>query len=122
TDRALLTTGRILDRPALFEPVRKNLETMIYFLHPSGEVVTDISRRQDRFQPATLRPYCLAYRFLARHDSNGRFATVAADIENMYLHQLSGEFIYFLEIAELRQGLPPREPLPTNYEKFFPAS
>jgi len=122
TDRALLTTGRMLDRPALFEPVRKNLEAMIYFLHPEGEVATDISRRQDRFQPATLRPYYLAYRFLARHDDNGRFATVANDIESIYLHQLGGEFIYFLEITELRQGLPPREPLPTNYEKFFPVS
>ncbi|HMD83609.1 MAG TPA: hypothetical protein VKO18_02780 [Terriglobia bacterium] len=122
TDRALLTTGRMLDRPALFEPVRKNLETMIYFLHPNGEAATDISRRQDRFQPATLRSYYLAYRFLARHDGNGRFATVAGDIESIYLHQLSGELIYFMEITELRHGLPPREPLPANYEKFFPAS
>jgi hypothetical protein len=122
TDRALLTTGRMLDRPALFEPVRKNLEAMIYFLHPEGEVATDISRRQDRFQPATLRSYYLPYHFLARHDGNGRFATVADDIERMYFHQLGGEFIYFLEIAELRQVLPPREHLPTNYEKFFPVS
>jgi hypothetical protein len=122
TDRALLTAGRMLDRPSLFEPVRKNLETMIYFLHPKGEVATDISRRQDRFQPATLRPYYLAYRFLARRDGNGRFAAVTNDIEGMYIHQLGGELIYFLEIAELRQGLPPRAPLPVNYEKFFPAA
>lgn len=122
TDRALLTAGRMLDRPVLFEPVRKNLETMIYFLHPNGEVATDISRRQDRFQPATLRPYYHAYRFLARHDRNGRFATVADDIERKHLPELGGELIYFLEIAELRRDLPPREALPTNYDKFFPSS
>jgi len=122
TDRALLTAGRMLGRPALFEPVRKNLETMIYFLHPGGEVATDISRRQDSFQPATLRPYYLPYRFLAGHDRNRRFATVARDLERRYLPQLSSELIYFLEIAELRQGLPAGEPLPTDYEKFFPSS
>jgi len=122
TDRALLTAGRMLDRPALFEPVRKNLETMIYFLHPNGEVATDISRRQDSFQAATLRPYYLAYRFLAQHDGNGRFATVAEDIEHRYLPQLGGDLIYFQEFIELRQVLPAREALPTDYQRVLPAS
>jgi hypothetical protein len=122
SDRALLTAGRLLDRPVLFDPVRKNLETMVYFLHPNGEVDTDISRRQDHFQPATLRPYYHAYRFLARFDRNGRFATVANDIERNHLDQLGGELLYFLEIPELRQDLPPREALPSDYEKFFPLS
>ena len=122
TDRALLTAGRMLDRPVLFDPVRKNLETMIYFLHPNGEVATDISRRQDRFQPATLRPYYYAYRYLARHDRNGRFASVASDLERNHLEQLGGELIYFLEIPEFRQELPPREVLPTDYEKYFQLS
>ncbi len=122
TDRALLTAGRMLDRAVLFDPVRKNLGAMVYFLHPNGEVATDISRRQDRFQPATLRPYYHAYRFLARHDRNGRFAAVADDLERNHLAQLGGELIYFMEIPELRQDLPPREPLPTDYEKHFSLS
>ena len=122
TDRALLTAGRLLSRPALLEPVRKNLETTIYFLHPNGEVATDISRRQDRFHSATLRPYYVPYRFLARHDQNGRFASVVDDIERKHLPELGGELIYFLEIPELQQDLPPRQALPTDYEKFFPAS
>ncbi|MGD0696330.1 MAG: hypothetical protein ABSB82_16025 [Terriglobia bacterium] len=122
TDRALLTAGRLLDRPALFEPVRKNLETMIYFLHSNDEVATDISRRQDRFHPATLRPYYQAYRFLALHDQNGLFATVTRDIERKHLPELGGELIYFLESPELRQDLPRGEMLPDNYDKFFPSS
>jgi hypothetical protein len=122
TDRALLTAGRLLDRAVLFDPVRQNLETMVYFLHPNGEVATDISRRQDRFQLATSRPYYHAYRYMARHDRNGRFAAVANDIEHDHLAQLGGELIYFLEISELRQILPPREALPTDYEKYFPLS
>ena len=122
TDRALLTAGRLLDRARLFEPVRKNLEAMIYFLHPNGEVATDISSRQDRFQSATLRPYYHAYRYMARYDRNGRFATVANDLERDHLAQLGGELIYFLEIPELRQDLPPLKALPTDYEKYYPLS
>jgi len=122
TGRALLTAGRLLDRPNLFDPVRKNLETMIYFLHANGEVATDISRRQDRFQPATLRPYYHAYRYMAGHDRNGRFAAVANDLEREHLAQLGGELASFLEIPDLRQDLPPHEALPTDYEKHFPLS
>ena len=122
TDRALLTAGRLLDRPNLFDPVRRNLETMIYFLHPNGEVATDISRRQDRFQSATLRPYYHAYRYMACHDRNGRFAAVANELERKHLEQLGGELLSFLEIAELRQDLPPRVALPTDYEKHFTIS
>jgi hypothetical protein len=120
SDRALLTAGRLLDRPVLFEPVRKNLEAMIYFLHADGEVATDISRRQDRFQPATLRPYYHAYRYMARHDRNGRFATVVNNLERDHLAQLGGELLYFLEIPELRQQLPAREELPADYDRYFP--
>jgi hypothetical protein len=47
----------MLDGPVLFEPVRKNLEAMVYLLQPNGELATDISLRQDRFQPAKMSPY-----------------------------------------------------------------
>jgi len=122
SDRALLTAGRLLDRPALFEPVRRNLEAMIYFLHPNGEVATDISRRQDRFQPATLRPYYLVYRYMANRDRSGRFATVVTNLGRDHLAQLGGELLYFLEIPELRQELPPCEELPVDYDRYFPLS
>jgi len=120
SDRALLTAGRLLDRAALFDPVRRNLEAMLYFLHPDGEVATDISRRQDRFQPATLRPYYLGYRFLALRDRNGSFAAVARGLERGHLEQLGGELINFLEMPELRQELPPGEALPSDYDKYSP--
>lgn len=122
TGNALLTAGRILGRPALFEPVRKNLEAMLFFLHPNGEVATDISRRQDRFQRATTRPYYRACRFLSRHDSNGRFATLADTIEKEHSGRLGDELIYLLETPELRRDSTPRAPLPVDYEKFFPLS
>jgi hypothetical protein len=76
----------MLGRPALYEPVRKNLDAMLYFLYANREVATGISRRQDRFQRATLSPYYVPYRFLARRDQNRRFAAGAAT----FPHSLKG--------------------------------
>ena len=122
SDEALMTLGRMLNRPELFEPVRKNLETMLFFLHPNDEIATDISHRQDRFQPVSILRYYLCYRFMAYHDRNGRFASVANYIERNHLAIMGGYLMDFMEIPELRHELPPREPIPTDYEKYYPLS
>jgi hypothetical protein len=122
SDHAFILLGRMLNRPELFNPVRKNLETMLYFLHPNDEIVTDISHRQDRFQPISILRYYDSYRFMASHDRNGRFASVANYIERKHLPLMGGYAINFMEIPELRQELPPREPIPNDYEKYYPHS
>jgi hypothetical protein len=35
---------------------------------------------------------------------------------------MGGQLLYFMDIPELRQQLPPREPIPTDYEKYYPHS
>jgi hypothetical protein len=122
SDQAFITMARMLNRPQLFEPPRKNLETLLYFLHPNDEIATDISHRQDRFQPISIWRYYHSYRFMAQHDRNGRFASVANYIERNHLPKLGGYLIDFMETPELRRELPPREPLPTDYEKYYPHS
>ncbi len=117
TDGALFNAARMLDRPALLEPVRRNLEAMLYLARPGGEVVTDISRRQDRFQRATLRNYWRVYRWLAKHDGNGRFAATADVIERLHAPEMAGEMIYLLEMPELRQDDTPRAAPPDNYDR-----
>lgn len=118
-NRALLTVARLLDRPQLREPVRRNLEMTLYYVHPDGEVVTEASRRQDRYQRGSMGRYYYSYRTLALLERNGRFAAMARQIERTALPQLTGELAAFLEEPELQRELPPDEPLPTDYVKTF---
>jgi hypothetical protein len=122
SDQAFITMGRMLNRPKLFDLPRKNLATLLYFLHPNDEIATDISHRQDRFQPISILRYYRCYRFMAYHDRDGRFASVANYIERNHLPIMGGYLIDFMENPELRQELPPRQPIPTDYEKDYPHS
>ncbi len=122
SDQAFILMAWLLDRPALFDSPRKNLETLLYFLHPNDEIATDISRRQDRFTALSVFHYYRCYRFMAWRDQNGRFASVADYIERNHLPEMGHYVIDFMEILELRNPLPPREPVPTDYAKHYDLS
>ena len=120
-NRALITVARQLNRPALLEPVRRNLEMTLYYVHPDGEVVTEASRRQDRYQRGSMARYYYSYRTLALHDGNGRFAAMCRQIERTARGQI-GELAAFLTEPALLGALPADAPLPTDYAKHFPYS
>ncbi len=122
SDTAFILLARMLNRPELFDLPRKNMETLLYFLHPNDEIATDISHRQDRFQSVSVLRYYRDYRFMAWHDQNGRFASVANYIERNHLPDMGGNVIDFMEIPELRNALPAREPIPADYDKYYPHS
>ncbi|MBL9188224.1 MAG: hypothetical protein JNK23_12135 [Opitutaceae bacterium] len=117
-DRALITVARLLNRPELYEPVRKNLEMTLYYVQPDGEVVTEASRRQDRDQRGTMHRYYYSYRTLALRDGNGRFAAMCRQIEAETKGRV-GELATFLLEPEFGRALPPSAPLPTDYAKVF---
>lgn len=117
-DRALIHVARLLNRPALLEPVRRNLEMTLYYVHPDGEVVTEASRRQDRNTRGSMARYYYAYRALALHDGNGRFGAMTRQIETTARAQI-GELAAFLTEPELLHALPADAPLPTDYAKHF---
>lgn len=117
-NRALITVARVLQKPELLEPVRRNLEMTLYYVHPDGEVVTEASRRQDRYQRGSMARYYYGYRWLALRDGNGRFAAMARQIERSARRQI-GELAAFLTEPELQRSLPPDAPLPTDYAKVF---
>lgn len=118
-DHALLTVARLLDRPALLDAVRRNLEMTMYYVHPDGEVVTEASKRQDKYQRGSMATYYLSYRALALRDGNGRFAAMARQIERNGKGQFTSMLPMLLEEPALQRPLPPSQPLPTDYTKVF---
>jgi hypothetical protein len=118
-DRALITVARLLKRPELFEPVRRNLEMTLYYVHPDGEVVTEASRRQDKYQRGSMAPYYYSYRSLALRDGNGRFAAMCRQIERSLAPKPPGNLAVYLTEPDFARPLPPDAPLPTDYAKVF---
>jgi len=113
-DRAFTVLAAKLKRPELLDPVRRNLRAMMYLLHPDGEVVTEVSRRQDQFVRGTMAGYWFPVQYLAVHDGDGQFAALARGLtDNMRLSAL-------LEYPELLRALPPAAALPSDYEKVMP--
>lgn len=125
TDNAFMTMARLLDRPALLDPVRKNLEMNLFYLHPDGEMETLASRRQDQSMTLTVSNYYLQYRYLAIRDGNPSFAAVVRLIENMpgvgYVEG-GNPVIYFLEEPLLKRNLPAGGAIPSDYARLFSAS
>jgi hypothetical protein len=118
---ALITMARLLNRPQLLEPVRRNLAMNIFYMHPSGEVETVGSRRQDELLQEWISNYYLQYRYMAIHDQNRQFAAVTRFIEQIGLDhaEVKIPLIEFLEEPVYRQSLPEAEPIPSDYARVF---
>lgn len=124
-NRAFLTLGRLLDRTALYEPVRKSLAMTWYYMEPDGELVTVDSRRQDQFMSRSIVVQYLHYRYLAIHDNNREFAAITRLMEQFEGFQeevLDQALYWFLENPVLQKALPSGELPPDDFEKFFTTS
>jgi hypothetical protein len=122
---ALITISRFLNKPALLEPVRKNLDMYYYYMELNGDLASNDSRRQDQYKARRSNLFYLQYRYMAIRDNSKRFAAVAQMIENCIGFDediLSTSLFYFLENEALQKPLPVPEPLPDSYEKLFTTS
>jgi hypothetical protein len=122
TDRCLITMARLLNRPELYEPVRRNLDMTLYYIHPDGEIVTDASRRQDQYQRGSMAPYYYPYRFMALLDQNSLYAAMTRLIEKTAKDKLADELIFMQEDPSLKAGLLQDRPLPDSFVRIFPYS
>lgn len=118
-NRCLITTARLTDKPELFEPVRKNLVMTLFYIHPNGEIATESSGRQDRYQQGTMENYLYAYLYMGILDGNGRFAAATGEIIGNDPAKLLFWLGYLLEDPFLLKSLSVPDPLPRDYLKAF---
>ncbi|WBQ06189.1 hypothetical protein [Kribbella sp. CA-293567] len=121
TNPSLLTIAWLRHRPELLPVVRKNLAATLFLLEPNGEVDTIASRRQDQNRIRDVWWYLTQYRELALHDRDGRFATVAKDIERRGTGELGDFLAEVLERPELSAQLPPAVAVDDDFVREFPA-
>jgi hypothetical protein len=122
-DGAFLTIGRILNRPALFDIVKKNLVSTYYLMENNGDLITLDSRRQDQNFSVPILWFYLHYRYLAIFFKDPFLAAVARQIEsfdNFGDVVLSKSLIFFEENPLLLNKLPENDHLPDSYTRFFP--
>lgn len=115
TNKALVVTAHKLKRPELLDPVRRNLEAMLYLLHADGEVETEISVRQDQGQRGDMGRYWFPLRYMAIKDGDGRLAALAQRYEDRH-----ASLSMYLQYPELLAGLPPAQPLPEDFARILP--
>jgi hypothetical protein len=104
-----------LKRPALLDAVRRNLNAMLYLIHPDGEVVTEVSRRQDQFTRGTMAGYWFPAAYLAAHHHDPVYSGILQVIP-----EGTARLSTLLEYPELASAPPSPKPIPTGYEKSFP--
>ncbi|TCN40368.1 hypothetical protein EV644_106296 [Kribbella orskensis] len=121
TNPCLLTIAWLRDRPELVGFVRRNLEATLYLLEPNGEVDTTASRRQDQTRVRDVWWYLTQFRELALHERDGRFATVAKDIERRGTGEVGDFLAEVLERPELAAQLPPAKPVPADFVQPYEA-
>ena len=120
TNRSLIQMAKRMGITSLYGDVRKNLNLTFYFVHSNGEIVTESSNRQDKYQVSNLSGYYLAYNYMALLDKDNRYAGMVKYIEKtVQVAQLKYMLPYFLEDASLLQELPEGDPIPTTYHQYF---
>lgn len=119
---AFIEIGRLLDKPELFDLVRKNLDLTYYQMEPNGEVITNNSRRQDQFSIQSIMESYLFYRYLAIHDNDGKMASVAKTIEALDGFEeaiIDRSLPSFMHEPLLQKYLPEPVLMPVDYEKVY---
>ena len=121
----LLDVALLLHRPALLEPIRKNLRVTLLLTEPDGELDATASRRQDQQQRNLgrsvrhLAGYYTQLRHLALIDRDGVFAAAVRMLERDHISRLTEDLSEWMESPALGAALPPSAPLPDNFVRHL---
>jgi len=121
-NRCLITIARLQNRPELYNHVRKNLEMSLYYRHANGEIATESSGRQDKYQKGHMEKYYYAYRYMAMLDNSALFSSMALELEQTIPDKLGFWLGYMLEDEGWLGELPRASKLPDNYFRVFKGS
>jgi hypothetical protein len=116
TCKALSVVALKLGRPELLDYVRRNLDSMLWLQHPGGEVVTEISTRQDQYERGSMDRYWFPLRLLAVRDGNGRYATLVRSVEGR-----AASLSAILRYPELAAALPAPAPIDEDFVHAMPS-
>ena len=120
TNRSLLDIAKKMNYDYLYDIVRKNLNLTFYLVHANGEIATESSIRQDKYNQSNMSAYYLAYNYMALLDKDSRYSGMVSYIQSTVpVDQLNYMLPRFLEDSALLQDLPEATPLPTSYHKYF---
>jgi hypothetical protein len=120
TNRSLIEMAKKMGCNSLFDDVRKNLDMTFYYVRSNGEIATETSNRQDKYNQSNMAGYYLAYNYMAIFDKDIRYAGMVKYIENTVpVSHLEYMLPYFLEDEAMLHDLNKTSPLPTSYHKYF---
>lgn len=125
TNRCLMNIALYDNRPELWEYVDKNLEMMMYYVHPNGEVDTGASGRQDQFQAGFMEHYYLPYKMAAtRGKGKSEFWAMVGLIEKTVPEKLLTYLPYFMINPWISTDFQKKEggTVPDNYVREFRGS
>jgi len=113
------------NRPELLDIVNKNLEMMLYYVHPNGEVATEASGRQDQFRVGFMEHYYVPYKLAAtRQENKPEYWAMLDLIEKTVPEKLVTYLPYFYLHPWLNTDLQKQQvgKIPDNYIREFPNS
>jgi hypothetical protein len=120
TNRCLLDIADKLKYDHLYDAVRRNLNMTLYLVHANGEIVTETSRRQDKYLRSNMAKYFHAYNYMALLDKDSRYAGMVSFIqETVPASDLHYMLPILLDDPALLATLPSPEPVPVHYHKHF---
>ncbi len=113
-DAAFVVMAEKLGRAELLDPVRRNLESMLYLLHADGEVETGFSRRQDLNVRGTMAGYWFPLQYFAAKLGDRRFGELARQH-----FDAAASLATLMAYPELNRTDYAADPVPATYVREF---